>query len=68
MLKTRPKSPTAHTLLLNMVINMKREYIEPLCEQISLLTENALLTGSLQMRLFLLEDYGTSTDDTENWS
>lgn len=51
-----------------MIKNMKKTYQKPLCEQISLFTENTLLTGSLQMKLFLMEDYGSSTNDTENWS
>ena len=41
---------------------MKQEYMNPLCEPFSVLTENTLLTGSIKG-----EGYGGSEDDDENW-
>lgn len=44
---------------------MKQEYMNPLCEPFSVLTENTLLTGSL--KTLKGEGYGNSEDDDENW-
>ena len=46
-----------------MKTTMKQEYMNPLCEPFSVLTESTLLTGSK----FTGEGYGGSEDDDENW-
>lgn len=43
---------------------MKQNYLEPICEQIVLLTENSLLQDSLKMKG---EGYGQSNEDNDGW-
>lgn len=43
---------------------MKQNYLEPICEQIVLLTENSLLQDSLKMNG---EGYGKSNEDNDGW-
>lgn len=45
---------------------MKKEYTEPICEQIVVFAENALLQGS-EKRTFNGEGYGASEED-DDWS
>lgn len=45
---------------------MKQEYTEPICEQIVVFAENALLQGS-KKRTFSGESYGGSVED-DDWS
>ena len=45
-------------------MTMKQEYMNPLCEPFTVLTESTLLAGSPK---FKGEGYGGSEDDDENW-
>ena len=51
---------------LNVDLTMKQEYTEPICEQIVVFAENALLQGS-NKRTFSGEGFGASEEDDE-WS
>lgn len=45
---------------------MKKIYMTPLCEPVSVQTESTLLSGSRE-HVFSGEGYGNSEDDDSNW-